>query len=239
MASTRVSASTTRSTVQDGGARPRRSGTIGVSVYAHLRTALMLGEYAPGEKIVVSSVAKALGVSPMPVRQALSRLVVAGGLEMSPNRSVRVPNLSAREIMQTRQLRMMLEAEAASVAAQVMDAATLARLEALQVGIAAARARHRAADVLRLNSEFHLLINAAAQNPVLLDLIGTLWLRSGPSMRLIPEAALGPVLYAEPDPHIALLSALRKRDLTAARAAILADFAPANDVFRERARAGH
>ncbi len=62
-------------------------------VYREVRRALMGGSFEPGQKITVTSLAIALGVSAMPVREALRRLAAERALEMQPNRSVRVPRL--------------------------------------------------------------------------------------------------------------------------------------------------
>ena len=65
--------------------------TLGERVYAELRELLMSGELAPGQKMSLRTVAETLGVSMMPVREAVARLVSDQSLEVLPNRAVRVP----------------------------------------------------------------------------------------------------------------------------------------------------
>jgi DNA-binding transcriptional regulator YhcF (GntR family) len=74
-------------------------------VYRHIRRALMTGVYEPGQRITVASLSSALGVSAMPVREALRRLAAERALEMQPNRSVTVPRLSRVEILKVREVR--------------------------------------------------------------------------------------------------------------------------------------
>src|SRR5512132_4043435 len=73
-------------------AAPQRSkGSVQDRVFAELRRWLMVGRFLPGETITLRNLATELEVSPMPVRAALRHLIAEGGLEMLPNRSVRVP----------------------------------------------------------------------------------------------------------------------------------------------------
>src|SRR5215217_555952 len=68
--------------------------SLGDRVHIELRDRLMGGELAPGQKMSLRSVAESLGVSMMPVREAVARLVVDQSLEVLPNRAVRVPLMS-------------------------------------------------------------------------------------------------------------------------------------------------
>ena len=72
--------------------------TLGERAYAQLADLLISGRLAPGEKLSLRSAADVLGVSIMPVREAVSRLVADKALEVTPNRAVRVPLMSARTI---------------------------------------------------------------------------------------------------------------------------------------------
>src|SRR5215212_6725683 len=60
-------------------------------VYSELRNLLMAGELAPGQKLSLRSVAETLGVSMMPVREAVTRLAADQALEVLFNRAVSVP----------------------------------------------------------------------------------------------------------------------------------------------------
>ena len=71
--------------------------TLGERAYARLADLLMSGRLAPGEKLSLRAAADVLGVSIMPVREAVSRLVADKALEVTPNRAVRVPLMSAAQ----------------------------------------------------------------------------------------------------------------------------------------------
>ena len=71
--------------------------TLGDSAYLHLRELLMSGRVGPGERLSLRNLAEALGVSMMPVREAVTRLVADRALEVTPNRAVRVPVLTVTQ----------------------------------------------------------------------------------------------------------------------------------------------
>src|SRR5277367_6911915 len=71
--------------------------TLGERAYAQLADLLISGRLAPGEKLSLRASADVLGVSIMPVREAVSRLVADRALGVAPNRAVRVPLMSAAQ----------------------------------------------------------------------------------------------------------------------------------------------
>ncbi|KAG0755593.1 hypothetical protein G6F22_020562 [Rhizopus arrhizus] len=68
--------------------------TVADQIYQQTRQLLMSGAVPPGEKITLRGLAAALNTSPMPVREAVNKLVAEGALEMLPSRGRRVPNPS-------------------------------------------------------------------------------------------------------------------------------------------------
>jgi DNA-binding GntR family transcriptional regulator len=84
---------------------PLERRTLGETIYGQLSELLISGRLAPGERLSLRDSAAVLGVSVMPVREAVSRLVADGALEVTPNRAVRVPVMTAagfRELADTR-----------------------------------------------------------------------------------------------------------------------------------------
>ena len=67
------------------------STTVAARVYQELKDYLAAGQLMPGQKLTLRELASALGVSPMPVREAVGRLTAEGALEVLPNRRIRVP----------------------------------------------------------------------------------------------------------------------------------------------------
>jgi DNA-binding GntR family transcriptional regulator len=182
----------------------------------------MSGVLEPGQKVTLARIASELGVSMMPVREALRRLAAERALTMRPNRSVTVPRLSRAEILSIRGIRQMLEGHAAATAAALITEDEIRRLGELQAELAAARGRGDANRVLAANEEFHFLVYRAACVPVLVDLISTLWLHSAPTLSLFFHTSRQPREYSERQNrnNLALITALKRRDPEGARRAI-------------------
>src|SRR4051812_38316392 len=80
--------------------------TLADTTYEALSDLLAAGRLAPGDRVSLRQSAAVLGVSVMPVREAVSRLVAEGALEVSPNRAIRVPTMSQAEFRALAETRM-------------------------------------------------------------------------------------------------------------------------------------
>ena len=164
----------------------RRQETLGDHVLAQIRELLLTGKVMPGEQLSLRPTALALGVSMMPVREAVYQLVAEQALEVMPNRSIRVPILSAEQFCEVTRLRLLNEGYAVECAAQKMDASLIAQLRSLnrQLGDAMrVTVEDKNADngeVVALNKALHFLIYEAAGMPMLTKIIEGFWLRIGP-----------------------------------------------------------
>ena len=69
-------------------------GNVEEQVYRELRDRFMSGVFLPGQVLTLRNLAADLGVSPMPVRQAVRCLIVEGALEILPNRTMQVPRMT-------------------------------------------------------------------------------------------------------------------------------------------------
>lgn len=197
-------------------------GNLSEQVYVTIRASLMDGRYTPGERLTIASLAAQLGVSITPVREAIFRLVSERALEMRAATSIRVRRLTAAELREIQIIRHHLEGEAAAQAAAKISAKTLGRLEKLQAEFT----RAAASDPVKasaLNREFHFVLAEAAQMPMLLATIESMWAQMGPLIHLYHLNTPPRVLVSGDHGHNALLRALRERDAAAARAAIQAD----------------
>lgn len=101
----------------------------GTSVYMEIFARIQRGDVAPGDRLVDTVMAKELGVSRMPVREALLRLVHEGYL-VGTTRGFMLPQLSDTDIAEIFEIRKLLEPRAAAMAAQNIEAKDLAMLEA-------------------------------------------------------------------------------------------------------------
>ncbi len=122
----------------------------------------------------------------MPVREAVSRLIADKALEVAPNRTVRVPIMSAAQFRDLTKVRIEIEGYAAAQAALLRGSDDLA-------AIAQAEAAMRAESTtdtpdlpraVELNKTFHFAVYAAAQSPTLVEIIRALWLKAGPVLNL-------------------------------------------------------
>src|SRR4051812_32330299 len=91
--------------------------TLGERIYLELRDLLMSGKLLPNEKLSLRSVAEALGVSMMPVREAVARLVAEGALNVLPNRAVSVPLMTQSKLIELMNIRIEIEGYAAEQSA--------------------------------------------------------------------------------------------------------------------------
>jgi DNA-binding GntR family transcriptional regulator len=180
-----------------------------------------LGALEPGQEITLARIAADLGVSMMPVREALRRLAAERALTMRPNRSVTVPRLSRAEVLSIRTIRQMLEGYAAATAATLITEEETRRLAELQGELATARARGDGKRVLAANEEFHFLVYKAACVPVLVDVISTLWLHSAPTLNLFFRSGKRrDYIEKQNRNNLALIESLRCRDADGARHAV-------------------
>lgn len=155
--------------------------TMQERVYQSLRLGLLKGEFLPGEQVSIRGLAEVLGTSPMPVRDAVARLIAERAFEQSGPRTLRVAPYLASDHEDYIRIRMRLEGYAVErAAAAPTDPALIDALRHHNEGIADAL---RAGDfdaALAGNQAFHFELYRAGGPPPLLDIISSLWLRTGP-----------------------------------------------------------
>jgi len=206
--------------VSDRGLRPVARETLQSKVLAELRRAIMGGVFKPGETVTLRRLADDFGVSVMPVREAVNRLISERALELLPNRMVIVPEMTRRRFRDLTTVRLMVEREATRVAAQAMAPGTIRALEHENERI---RERLTAGDwqgALLANREFHFLIYRSAGSAVFGHVIESLWLQVGPFLVFSMEL---PAARWTTEHHVQVMAALKARKVEAAVAAIGAD----------------
>ena len=192
--------------------------------YFVIRNALMNGQYAPGERLRIKDLAKQLGVSITPVREAIFRLVSEQALEMKAATAVTVPVITASQLREIRMIRNLLEGFAAERAAELITEEQLRTLEDLNERfIAAAAVDPKMAS--RLNREFHFAIMDAAQLSILFSIVESLWVITGPIFQILHVRMPKRELRSDRHGHTDVLKALRRHDGRGAREALLRDIA--------------
>lgn len=204
--------------------------TLGDRVAGELRALLIAGRLGPGDKLSLRKVAEALGVSMMPVREAVSRLAAEGALEVLPGRAVRVPVLTLSEFRELTRIRLVVEGFAAEEAARRVGPDDIERIAALEQAFqqAAGADPPNSIGAVGTNRDLHFALYEVAGMPLLIDMIERLWLRAGPvlnlDMRIEPRRLKG---GSAVQAHAALIAALNAGDPAAARDALVADISSA------------
>ncbi|MDZ4310700.1 MAG: GntR family transcriptional regulator [Cypionkella sp.] len=195
-------------------------------VYTELRRALISGLFAPGQVVTIRQLSDALMTSTMPVRDALGRLISERALEALPNRSIRVPPMTLERIDDLLRTRILIEGEAIALAAPRMTAANIAILRGLMAEWQALRLDGDPATVEQeaaLNQAFHFEIYNACGSPVLIPMIESLWLQSGPCTRAAIFAFSEAGESDSAHFHLSMIEALAAGKAQAAREALVAD----------------
>ncbi|ESQ86664.1 hypothetical protein ABAC460_22820 [Asticcacaulis sp. AC460] len=151
--------------------------SISAQVYDHLRDYVIAGRFAPAVAIRQEALANELGVSKIPVREALIRLEREGLIRVETNRGFFVVPLTQAEARDVYSLRLQIEppavAEACRVAGARDHAVAKAALEALNTAASSDRLK-----VPRANRLFHLSLVKPLDRPVTLGIIERLHLVS-------------------------------------------------------------
>ena len=205
--------------------------TLNEAVYQQLKQALMTGRIAPGSTMTIRSLAASFGVSLMPVREALRRLLAEHVLVLQPNRSVALPVITRERFREITRIRTSLEGLAAEEATAHLTRADIDRLDALNQAIERPGAS-RSPEYLINNREFHFIVYRNSGMPTLLSIIESLWVQIGPLLtiqqRIYSKAPDQAQLH-----HRRALKAFRRRDGAQARAAIVADIQDAAEIIAE------
>lgn len=180
--------------------------------YQHLLQGIRLGTLKPGERLLTEDIAQRIGMSRMPVREALRRLGAEGLVTVRPNRGAVVRGLSAREVDEVFDMRAALEGLAASRAARHATEADVRGLERLLDRMA--ECESDMGEWVTLHRQFHETICRIADSPRLASQISSLHSIVEPLMRVWLENALQPARARTS--HADILVALRAHDSKAA-----------------------
>lgn len=148
---------------QASSTRPAARQSLSGLAYEALRARLRTGEVAPGDRLVDLDIAAELGMSRMPVREALLQLVSEGVL-VSTARGYRIPTLSREDIHEVFELRRLLEPRAASLAARDLTKAGVSRLSTALKKAKSALAAHDFLRLFQANIDFREAWVAAVHN---------------------------------------------------------------------------
>jgi DNA-binding GntR family transcriptional regulator len=161
--------------------------TIRQQVYDHLRRMIISAEILPGQAMTIQGLANDFGVSVMPVREALWQLESEKVIVIESNKRIQVNTLTAKEMQEAMELRLLLEPRAAELACERITDKDLPKVAQLLDQLEAALEEPKR--FVFLNSQFHFAIYSFADSPMLLDMIDSLWARVGPYVNVAWEMA--------------------------------------------------
>lgn len=208
--------------------------TVQEKVYQSLRLALLKGQFLPGEQVSIRGLAKALGTSAMPVREAVKRLVAEKGLEQSPDRLLRVAPYVASVHEEYIRIRMQVEGFATEKACSSKDPLLIDKLRQHNNAMLAAMHAGDLESSLGGNQAFHFEIYRAADYPQLLDIISNLWLRTGPILAVAGSRKdmFESIFEIGFKIHNEVIEAMARRDRVSAKRAVALDIRAAHIAIR-------
>ena len=190
------------------------------AVFLRLRDAILFGELKPGQAVTIQGLTAMLDVGITPVREALRRLVSQGALEMHDNRRVTVPELTQNSVSELEFMRLSLEPELTRRFAKLADQQAISELRRIDELLNDAIQLGDVPGYLLQNHAFHATIYAGANAPIMTEAADRLWLRFGPSLRVVCGRFGTQNL---PDKHQELLQALENGNAEAAGKAMIGD----------------
>ncbi len=190
---------------------------VGV-VEAQLQDAILSGRIAPGERIVEAELARQMGVSRAPVREAARRLESLGLLVSRPRHGFAVRTVSAKQVSDLYDVRIQLELLGAALACQHANDADLAALDARVDDMVARAETLPSAERVALDLDFHFTISALSGNHYLHRLFDNMQTEVRMFLAL-SEGSYGDLkLLAES--HRPIAHALARRDVEAVQHAL-------------------
>ena len=192
-------------------------------VAEQIRAAILDGRFKPGEWLRQERVAQDLGVSQMPVREALKELAAEGLIEHVPYRGARVVALSHQDIEDLYEHRAFLEGRAAELAAEQISPEELVELNKFMEEMENLPPE-QIAQYRKVNRSFHELIFHASQREYLIRTLSQMW-EAFPTMLIGNFAITAQQPLPQRDPqdkmeHRAIVAALESHDGAQARIAM-------------------
>jgi DNA-binding GntR family transcriptional regulator len=211
---------------------PLTRQTLSGDVYKQLSDLLMSGRVMPGEQLSLRTLAQGLGVSVMPVREAVHRLLSEKALVLLPNRILRVPTMTVSQFREITKIRIHLESLAVSQAAALVEEPGLVEIRSAHERFALEMSAKKPdeSNLIALNKELHFAIYRQAQMPMLLEMIESLWLRIGPILNYDFRSGSARVTeHVSVAHHERIINALARRDASGASQALAGDLQGAAD----------
>ncbi len=150
--------------------------TLQFKVTTKLRELILKGQFSMGERLMQEEWASKLGVSRMPIREALRQLEVEGLVVIEPRKGAIVTPISTEDIEEIYQLRALLEGQAAEMAVNYLDVEDFEELETLYDKMIGLNGSEQEIEMyMSLNERFHGILIEACPWRRTKGFIETLW----------------------------------------------------------------
>lgn len=172
--------------------------------YEHLHDRIERSVYGPGHRLVLDAIARELGVSVVPVREAIRRLEAEGLVVFERNVGARVAEIDPSDFAETTETLAVVEGAAVALAMPHLDAAALAASRELNDRMRQSIEDFDPIALTRLNEAFHRSLSDPCENPQLRGLVDAGWRR----LAKIRQSTFGFVpgrARASVDEHTAIL----------------------------------
>ena len=143
--------------------------------YSIIRERIFNGTYVPGYRLVIDGLARELGISPVPIREAIRRLEAEGWVEYRPNAGAQVAAVDASKYNEEMSVLALLEGYATALASTHLDTAGVKHLREINASMHHALQSADIPAFSRLNREFHFFIYDHCQNSYLVELLRETW----------------------------------------------------------------
>lgn len=143
--------------------------------YTTIRERIFNGTYVPGYRLVIDALSRELGISPVPIREAIRRLEAEGWVECHPNSSAQVAAVDASKYEEELSVLALLEGYATTLAVPHLTLEDLAHLREVNLRMLGALQSADIRAFTRLNKEFHFFIYERCQNNYLIELLRQVW----------------------------------------------------------------
>jgi DNA-binding GntR family transcriptional regulator len=180
------------------------SGSKSEQAYQAVKARIVEGAYSPGYRLVLAAIAKDLGFSVVPVREAIRRLEAEGLVKFERNIGATVAGIDPTEYLYTMQTLSIVEGAATALSAPLIGEGDISRARAVNEEMRGCLEHFDPVRFTRLNQDFHSVLFEHCPNPHILDLVHRGWNRlaslRASTFRFVPGRARASV-----EEHEALL----------------------------------
>lgn len=208
--------------------------TLEGKAYRALRDAILAGDVAEGQRLVQDVLAERLGVSRIPVRQALKQLALEGLVTVNERGAYFASGFTVDDAREVYRLRALLEPYACRLALERIAPSGVERLEEIAEAMRAAAKRRDRDRYVSLNREFHMVLYELSDCRRLIRFIESLWSGTPPLTPIL----LGDQLARSELEHRHILEAIRAGDVDAAVERLREHIEHAGQALVEKLRSG-